>query len=125
MKDLLDELLITMKDKEEISDVFKLLKELKQLRKSQLQPAVRFLGNSIVKQLYHMHSELDEVENEMSKNFINKIMLAMEVVDLQMSCQTFLEGSMGLSKEQIAEFVQEVKAKNDARKYNESPAADK
>jgi hypothetical protein len=92
--------------------------ELKQLRRSQMQPAVKFLGNSIGKQLCHMQSELGETVNEFVGIDIDIKKAAMEIIDLQFSCQTMLEGTLGLSKDQIADYIQMVVKKNADRGYD-------
>jgi hypothetical protein len=88
--------------------------ELKQLRRSQMQPAVKYLGNDVMKQFRHMYSELVEISNEMW----DVCKLIEEIIDLQFSCQTMLEGPLGLSKSQIADYVQMVVKKNADRGYD-------
>jgi hypothetical protein len=93
--------------------------ELKQLRRSQIQPAVKFLGNGINKQFAHMDSEMDEILKEYFYGEpTDHDKLAMEIIDLQFSCQTMLEGPLGLTKDQIADYVQMVVKKNADRGYD-------
>lgn len=106
-------------------NIRKALTEFKQLRRSQMKPAVKYLGNSVEKQLIHMDTEVDEIFNEYYykdsvKENIDIEKLAMEVIDLQFSCQTMLEGPLGLSKEQIADYVQMVVKKNADRNYDKA-----
>ena len=100
-----------------------LIKEIRRLHMSQMQPAVKYLENNIEEQLAHMDSELDEIFNEYYykntvKENINIDKLAMEVIDLQFSCQTMLEGALCLSKEKIADYIQLVVKKNKDRNYH-------
>jgi hypothetical protein len=94
------------------------LTELKERRESELRPATKFLGNSFDQQISHMESELKEIIEAVysGEEFFEKE-VAMEVIDLQSSCQTFLEGSMGLTKDKIAKYRKMVIAKNAARGY--------
>jgi hypothetical protein len=60
-----------------------------------LRPATKFLTNSPAKQLRHVLSELFEVIWafiiwKITKNSHDAYMLALELVDLQMSCETLL-----------------------------------
>jgi len=104
------------------------LQELALLRRSQIQPAVKYLSSSIDKQYRHMESEMTEIVREFRDGYnffkeieyenINKDKIAMEVIDLQFSCQTMLEGPLGLTKEQIANYIQLVVEKNNDRGYD-------
>jgi hypothetical protein len=65
-----------------------------------------------------MSSELNEIMEEIwGCEEYSEERTAMEVIDLQSSCQTFLEGSMGLTKDKIAKYRKMVIAKNAARGY--------
>jgi len=76
-----------------------LIEELQQLRKSQLKPATKFLGNSIEDQFYHIITELDESRTEVYrlsrqiklnsyKKDQTKLRALDELNDLQISCET-------------------------------------
>lgn len=137
--DRLDELIKNIKDeafwrygsevKKQCNDTVNLLIELKQLRRSQMQPAVKYLTNGFVSQFEHMKTEIDEIDNEIENYFITapqeeteEILknMAMEIIDLQFSCQTMLEGPLKLTKEQIADYVQMVVKKNADRNYDKA-----
>lgn len=102
------------------------MQELAQLRQSQMQPAVRYLDNSLIKQWNHVLEEVHEVRDAYwchinsnphpSVTFI-KEHLVEELIDLQFSCQTMMEGPLQLTKSQIADSIQKVVAKNKARGY--------
>jgi len=110
-------------------ELIQVKEELDQLRRSQIQPAVKFLSNSIMNQLNHIQSEYGEVSLAFVQ-FCNincpggekkKENLIEELIDLQFSCQTMLEGPLKLTKEQIADAIQKVVQKNKARDYDKQP----
>jgi hypothetical protein len=111
------------------SRVLGALQELEILRRSQMQPAVKYLGNSIDDQWKHLNSEIAETCHELREYYdltnidsenskIIKGKAIMEIIDIQFSCQTMLEGALGLSKYQIADYVQMVVKKNADRGYD-------
>lgn len=100
------------------------IQELDQLRQSQIQSAVKFLGNSEFKQLRHITSELIEVwcawvKWKIFQTFQNECDLTMELIDLQSSVQTMLEGALRWGKHSIEYFRKRVVIKNEERGYYE------
>ena len=68
-----------------------------------IRPANKFLTNSPFKQLRHMSSELWEVFKALVKYSYNPTCknlfdLTSEIIDLQFSAQTMMEGSLDLTK---------------------------
>lgn len=104
----------------------KWLVELKQRRESTLRPADKYLTNTIPMQLDHIESELTEVKQELYKfndpnvgplEFCNiKSNLCVELVDLQMSCETML-AVLGLDEQERMEVRRMVVKKNAERDY--------
>jgi len=87
-------------------------------------PADKYLTNSPIKQLLHITSELWEVLKALiiytlNPTRLNLIKLTCEIIDLQSSCQTMLEGPLGLSKELINDCRDHVYWKNKIRGYYE------
>lgn len=105
-----------------------LLSELKQLKESDLRPADKFLTATKYKQFESVESEFDEIQREFyrmiddrySKTFReeSKQNLIMELVDLQMSCETML-AILGLDENQRMEVRRKVIEKNRVRGYYE------
>lgn len=96
-----------------------LLIELKQLRRSQMQPAVKFLGNSIQDQFNHVISEINEIENEIYPPFANKIdkeKALDECNDGQISLES-LKAIIEPDENKRRESMIKTIAKNDARGY--------
>ena len=105
------------------------LQELQQRRELvDIQSAKKFLGNSFCQQFEHMKSELIEIDvaiwgvtdDERTEEYI-----AMEIIDLQSSCQTMLEGALGLSKDKIMFYRRKVIEKNAKRGYYEPQQSSK
>jgi hypothetical protein len=97
-------------------EIKELLVELEQRRKSDLRPADKFLNNTLKQQLEHMESELEEIKGEIIES-IDDDDLAIEIIDLQMSCQTMLEGPLDLTTDYIAYLRRKVIEKNRERGY--------
>lgn len=101
------------------------IQELKQRREYkilEIKSATKFLGNSKFKQLCHMTSELWEVWKawvifRVKPTHKNKMKMANEVVDLQSSSQTMLEGPLDLSNFGIICCLEDVIIKNKERGY--------
>ena len=89
------------------------LEELKHYKESSLRPAVKYLSADIDEQIEHLQSEFKEMINEKGKNNKN---MAMEVVDIQMSCETLL-AIMGYSQIERMDLRKEVIRKNENRGY--------
>lgn len=89
------------------------LEELKAYKESSLRPAVKYLSADIDGQIEHLQSEFQEMINEKGKNNKN---MAMEVVDIQMSCETLL-AIMGYSQIERMDLRKEVIRKNENRGY--------
>lgn len=89
------------------------LEELKYYKESSLRPAVKYLSADIDEQIEHLQSEFKEMINEKGKNNEN---MAMEVVDIQMSCETLL-AIMGYSQIERMDLRKEVIRKNENRGY--------
>ena len=92
----------------------------------EIKSATKFLGNSQFKQLRHMTSELFEVWvawiiYKIKPTLKRRYDLLTEIVDLQSSGQTMLEGPMKQSKCQIMILRMNVEVKNRARKYYSKP----
>ena len=112
---------------EQKGEIWELLRELKELRRSAIQPEVKYLGNSERKQLKHIYSEYNGIKNALWSyerscpgegfKFITDNLIR-EIIDLQFSCQNMLEGPLKLSKEQIADAIQKVIEKNHVRLYD-------
>jgi|GEM_PF-6873830 len=98
------------------------LQELKQRKESEIRSATKYLSNSQFKQLCHITSELFEVfvawiVCKISPTDSNFGILLNELIDLQSSCQTMLEGPLGISKSALYIHRLMVVEKNDRRKY--------
>jgi len=100
-------------------EIFGLMQELGQLRRSQMQPAVKYLGVTAEEQYEHLRSEIIEVDREWWKKDFPKMIE--EIIDLQFSCQTMLEGPLKQTKSQIADAIQKVVEKNRVRDYDKPP----
>lgn len=88
----------------------------------EIKSATKFLGNSQFKQLLHMTSELFEIWvawiiYKIKPTHKKLCKLLFEIVDLQGSSQTMLEGPMDQSKCKIMILRMHVEAKNRARNY--------
>ena len=97
------------------------IQELDQLRQSQIQPAVKFLSNSIGDQFQHVITEMEEVINELNSLIDDKDETARpraldECNDWQISIETLkaiIEPDESKRKESMIKTI----AKNQARLY--------
>jgi len=116
------------------------IQELDQLRKSQIKPAVKYLGNSKLKQICHMASELWEVfkawvalqiylvrhaNSELTPEIADGYRVKMnelldETIDLQKSCQTFIKGPLYRTMQENIDAIQRVDEKNAVRGYDKA-----
>lgn len=88
----------------------------------ELEPATKFLGNSQFKQLCHITSEVWEcwkafIKCKINPTGQNDLEFSMEIIDVQISCQTMLEGPMAWGKWSIVYLRDCVKVKNNKRGY--------
>ena len=86
-----------------------------------LKPAAKFLINSPAKQLRHVLSEVVEVVWafiiwKITKNSYDAYMLALELVDLQMSCETLL-AILGYKENDRVWLRDVIERNNDRRGY--------
>ncbi len=92
----------------------------------EIKPAVKFFNNSQFKQLCHMTSELWECWKAWLKlkfydSDENEEELACELIDLQTSTQTMLEGPLNYTNWYIKKLRSKVVQKNRARNYHVKP----
>lgn len=88
-----------------------ILQELKQRRESDLRPVMKFVNCSFEKHIEKIQEEFFEVLYA-SRSGLKKSIVE-ELVDLQMTCETFLAG-LGLDAKQRMEARKEVIDKNQA-----------
>ena len=117
----LDAIISDFKGNEE--EVYSLLVELQDRRESDIIAANKYLGNSQFKQLCHITSELIEVWiawliYKWKKDWRSKELLNYELVDLQSSCQTMIEGSLKINEYWSRAARQYVIMKNKIRHYD-------
>ena len=89
---------------------------------SSLRPANKFLSNTPGQQWSHIVSEISEAQEVLCFDYLPAksptalAMLADEIVDIQMSCETLL-AILGLDEQQRNDARRRVIAKNKARGY--------
>lgn len=104
-------------DRNRWKEVAELLEEIKEHRASKLRPAIRFVGDWIEDLLTKLDEEVKEVHAEVSDDcHYNVSSFAMELVDVQMVCETILY-HIGLTEIERNAVRQKVIAKNEARGY--------
>jgi len=80
-----------------------------------LKPCVRFERNSLLKQLWHIQTELFEMFIEVIRN--RPMKLAIETVDLMVAGRTLLH-IQGWDKSMVDYFARLVDEKNEVRNYH-------
>ncbi|EGO63559.1 hypothetical protein [Acetonema longum] len=119
----LDEHIYSCSGTEHGLELKRLLQELKHRRETEIRPATRFLGNTLLQQIGHVQSENLEEKKALEWYLAHpspksKEEYAMELVDGQMSRETEL-AILGYDDKARAEVRRKVIEKNAARGYYE------